>query len=131
MRDYVIPAIAAAIIALFLCLIVTGSASACVADVGTAKTEVYVRDIATGEIVGSLRGGDRVIVSGERKGWYRVEIGEKSYKVYGEYMTVEEACMDEVDVVSKVRRSKSAGNVLRGVTAHEISGSVFEEVDFW
>lgn len=114
-------------------LMLTGSAMACVADVGTANTSVYVRDISTGEVKGSLQKGDNVVVTGQKDGWYSVKIGETEYKVYGDYLDVCKA--DEVEgktFIDKPRKSKSNGKqTITGKKEAPIKGSAFEGLMFW
>ena len=115
-------------------VISTGRAEACIAKVGTANTSVYVRDTQDGDVVGSLEKGDQVIVTGKIKhGYLKVEIGDKEYKIYNEYLDVEETCLDEVKLIGKPRKSKSGGKVatVSGKTTHKIKGSVFDGVRFW
>lgn len=119
------------IVILFVLCQVT--ARACTADVGTATTEVFVRN-EDGSIAGSLTKGDMVAIVGTLKdGWKKVLIGGKAYKVYGAYLDVEEGvCLDEVKVREKVRKSKTKEN--GGVYEKQkckIKGSVFEEYKYW
>lgn len=124
------------VIVLFIIIVsmMFNSALACTADVGTANTSVYVRDISTGDIVGSLKKGDNVVVTGKIKyGWLKVNIGEKDYKIFGEYLDVNERCLDEVKIVGKPRKSKSASKKksVYDKSKHRISGSIFDGVEFW
>lgn len=109
------------------------TAHACAVDVGTANTDVFVRN-ADGSIAGSLAKGDKVAVVGKLKhGWDKVLIGGKEYKVYGAYLDVNEGVnLDEVEIRDKVRRSKVKEN--GGVYDKKkcrIQGSEFDGLAFW
>lgn len=123
------------IYAVLLFTLATINARACIADVGTATTEVYVRD-SDGDVVGSLAKGDRVIVIGDKGGWARVEIGGEEYRVWGDYLDVEaDVACDDVEVTTKPRKSKTAEkgakNGIRNKRAKSIKGSKFEDLYFW
>ena len=123
-------AIITVIVVFFAALFLAGAARACEALVGTAKTEVYVRDVESGGVVGCLYRNDRVVVlKQKRNGWDIVQIGGKKYRVYGEYLTVEDCCLDEVKLRDKPRKSKSGGNgTVRNKTKHSIKGSIFDGI---
>lgn len=119
-------------------LMMFANASACIADIGTASTNVYVRSVETGDIVGSLEKGDKVIVTGNAgRGYKRVEIGGKEYKVYGDYLSISPECADETEVTTKPKKSKSASakpdsNGVKGKRKKKkIKGSDFEGMCFW
>lgn len=124
------------LIAAVALLVTIGGAEACVVDIGTAKTEVYVRDAQTGDVVGALRKGDRVIVTGrDKKGYRVVDISGTKYKVYGDYLDMDTGCADEVQTVKKPGRSRSAEkekkSCVKGATKKKITGSDFDGVYFW
>lgn len=111
---------------------------ACTADIGTANTEVYIRSIDTGEVVGALQKGQRVIVTGKAKNGYKtVRISDTEYKVYGEYLDIDTGCLDEVKVVAKVGKSRSAEagkgkkNPVSNLKKAKIKGSPFDGLAFW
>lgn len=78
-------------------------------EIGTATTDVYVRSIDTGEIVGSLAKNDRVSVVAEKNGWAKIIVNGKEYKVWKEYLDITESDKEE-EVSNKIRKSKSANN---------------------
>lgn len=90
--------------------------------VGTATTDVYVRDIKEGNIVGSVYKGDKVVIDEIKDGWAKVKINEKDYKIWSEYLTIEDYSADEIESISSPRKSKSTGNPnLKKVTTGKLN----------
>lgn len=99
-------------------------------DIRKANTDVYVRSIETGDVVGSLYKGDLVSVVGKHKrGYLVVEIGGEKYKVYGEYLDKYET--EDINTTEKMHKSKSKGSKVYNKTKHKIKGSQFDGLTFW
>lgn len=92
---------------LIICLIF---AITCFAEsdykIGTANTSVYVRSIETGEIQGSLAYGDKIYVEKISAGWCIAHIGDKTYKVYSEYISFNDT--DKTNIRTSVRKQGEA-----------------------
>ena len=120
-------AIIAALVLFAVCICI-GSAYACegMHDIGIANTAVYVRSTDTGEVIGSLRKGDTITITGRDGNWYKAEIGGNTYKVYSEYVDLTDS---EVMPVKKVRKSKSAA--VQNKKSYGIKGSDFDGLKLW
>lgn len=119
------------IFALFAAL--TASAESNTAKIGTANTRVYVRDIESNDVVGGLAKGDKVKVIGKIKyGYAEVEIGDKTYKVYEEYLDVADEDLSQTNLIEKPRKSKGESkSPISKKTTHKIRHSVFDGLKFW
>lgn len=65
MKKYAVGAVVIVTVVWIALLVLCAKADACIGDVGTATSDVFVRDIDTGAVVGSLYKGDSVIVKGK------------------------------------------------------------------
>lgn len=104
----------------FIVCVMLFISTCCAAEIGTATTEVYVRSIEDGEIVGSLKKNDRVSVNSIVDGWVKISVGENEYKVWGEYLTIENSDSEE-EVITEVSKSKSMEKKQKSVVSHKHS----------
>ena len=117
-------------IAVWIVVLIALVIAAAKADTYSATTDVYVRNI-DGSIAGSLYTGDGVEVTGFSGGWANVEINGNAYKVWSEFLTINNSAS-----ASGIRKSKSMGEKKNGVYTgtvkkHRIKGSSFEGLGFW
>lgn len=104
----------------FIVCVMLFISTCCAAEIGTAMTEVYVRRIEDGEIVGSLKKNDRVSVNSIVDGWVKISVGENEYKVWGEYLTIENSDSEE-EVITEVSKSKSMEKKQKPVVSNKHS----------